>query len=185
MDLTKITSASKNLQEPKLLHFIYGGPKITFWGIYSNTSYRAGDGDVVEVDERDVEYLLSIEKHGERYFAIAEGDNGITTIVKEKTVTTAIAETHKRKVNYKVGIDDSVNEDFNIVTDLVDAPYDYFDIIDGISETLANKIHELGVHDFYDLHNKGIEWIADLPRVSKQKANKIYKQLEEIIGEYE
>ncbi len=183
MDLTKITGSYKELQNPQYLHFVYGGPKITFWGIYSNTTYRVNDGEVIEVDERDVDYLLSLEKHGRRYFDSVDVGVGFSKQKTDKTVVKefTIAEPHKRKNNH---VDEEYFYKEDTIEDFVEAPYDYFDTIDGIGEKLNEKIHDLGVHDFFDLYAKGIAWITDLPRINDEKANKIYKQLEELIGEY-
>ena len=165
----------RELENSKILRFIYGGPKITFHGTFSNKTYRAGGDDEIEVFEEDVEYLLSKSKRGRKYFALVE--------------ETMVAGAEQ----YDVGIDYGVSKDFTVIVEVVadedlDNAIDLMDdftSLNGVGRSLDTKLHNEGVHTLEDLYLKGEEWISNLSRVSKDKAKDIYEQIKEELKKYD
>jgi hypothetical protein len=179
-DLTNFNENMKELQNPKQLEYVFGGPKSTFWGIHSHTSYRAGEGDIINVDERDYEYLLSLFRRARPYFAPVP--NKVEKVKEEEYLENIENEVLEEIREYEEETGDMVFEDE--LLDLVDTVYDEFDTVKGISMDMSEKIHDLGVHTFVDLHDKGVDWLQELPGIGTVKALNIYSEIErKIVGD--
>jgi predicted flap endonuclease-1-like 5' DNA nuclease len=152
----------------KILKFVYGGPKLNFTGL-TGQEYIVNSNQEIVVFEEDAEYLLSLEKHNRKYFALVEDT---LEDEPEPTLTAGADEA-------KIMVEKLRNEDFDDVVDLMDD----FTVIDGVGESLNEKLQNEGLDTFEDLVAKGEEWLSGLPRISEEKAKSIYSQAKQKLEE--
>jgi len=170
MNLIDLIAKKRELVNPKTLKRVMPGPKASFFGARHRIKYSASYLDEIKVDEEDFEHLLSLRKHGRNYFILVEPE--------EKMVNAEI----DLLANDIEGSENTFS-DFELEVEEPAIEPDNFQLIDGIGQSLSAKILNEGITSFDVLYLKGEKWIADLPRVSEDKAKQIYKQLEKLVGE--
>lgn len=172
----------ESLQNPTLIRFIGNGPTRSYYGRVTNKRYRFG-GSVVEnfVDERD---LIGFTTRNfevvelKKATVIAEHNDGKTT-----EITAEVPVEHNEPIEITIE-DGDTGEETEVVIEFDDNDlYESIHEIKSLSEFNKTSLLENDIHTAKQLYAMGKEWFKELPRISDSKADKVFEELEELLGE--